>query len=116
MRLISVFYIVGLFLALPTRSVCASSPLGELGSSVVEQMNLQLTSNGKIAPAVLTGSVAFVKECPASVIPAFKRFATDEQKLHHSWIEALKSGSEMPADGKLRGFLAKAKESVERRS
>lgn len=112
-RLVSVFYMIGLLLALPSRS-WASSPLCELGTSIIDQMNLQVNANGKISPAVLTGSIAFVSECPASVMPAFKRFASDEQKLHESWIEALKSGTEMPAGSELRGFLAMAKESVER--
>jgi hypothetical protein len=104
---------IGLLLALPSRS-WASSPLCELGTSIIEQMNLQVNANGKISPAVLTGSIAFVNECPASVMPAFKRFANDEQQLHESWIEALKSGTERSTGSELRGFLAMARDSVER--
>ena len=76
-------------------------------------MNLQLTAGRNIDPNFLPGSIAFVKECPASVIPAFTRFATDEQKLHSSWIDALKSRPKT-ADSELHGFLAAAKESVKR--
>lgn len=112
-KLILVCYIVGLLLALPTRTLCAEPPLCGLGASIVEQMNLLVAAGDKLDPIVLTGSVAFVEECPASVIPAFRRFAINEKGLHHSWIEALRSAAEMPANGDLREFLAAAKESID---
>lgn len=113
-KAIAVFYTIGLLLALPSRSMCASSPLCELGASVIEQMSLQVNAQGKIDPVALTGSIAFIEECPASVVPAFKRFTSDEVKLRDSWLEALKPRPEALADGELRGFLERAKESVKR--
>ena len=106
-------YMIGLLLAFPTRSMCADPPLCDLGATVVEQMNLQFTAGGRIDPVVLAGSIAFVKECPASLIPAFRQFADNEQNLHRSWIEALKSGAKIPANTELREFLAVAKRSVD---
>lgn len=112
-KLISIFYIIGLLLASPMRSMCRNSPECELGASVVEQMNLQVAAGDKLDPVLLRGSIAFVQECPAAVLPAFTRFATDEPNLHDSWLKALKSGAETRADSELRAFLAAAKESVD---
>lgn len=113
-KLISLCYLVVLLLALPTRATSAEPQLCGLGASVVEQMNLEVAAGDKIDPVVLAGSAAFVHECPSSVIPAFRRFADNEQKLRHSWVEALQSASEVPANGDLRGFLMAAKMSADR--
>jgi hypothetical protein len=112
-KLILVCFVIGLLLASPPRAMCAGTPLCELGASVIEQMNLQLIAGGKIDPTALTGSIAFVEECPSTVIPAFRRFADNEQKLRHSWIDALKSGSQNPNNTELNEFLAAAKRNVD---
>lgn len=106
--------VAGLLLVLPTRATSAEPQLCGLAASIIEQMNLEVAAGGRIDPVVLTGSIAFLQECPSSVIPAFERFANNERDLRRSWVEALQSATKVPSNGDLRGFLVAAKRSVDR--
>lgn len=113
-KLILTACVIGFLMASPTESMCESSPLCELGRSVIAQMSLQVAAGGRIAPAVLTGSVAFVEECPSNVIQDFRRFTINGQDLRGAWIEALKSEIGRRPNSELGEFIAAAKESVSR--
>ena len=112
-KLISICSIVGLLLVLPTKAICADSPVCWLGQSIVEQLNSELAANSKVDPIILAGSMAFVQECPSSVVPAFRRFADNERQLRGAWIEAVDYSARVPANRVLRGFLIGAKTTVD---
>lgn len=96
---------MGLLLALPVRAWCARTLFCGLGSKSVDLMNGILFSPGKIPPVVLAETVAFAEECPGGLVPAFKEFADNEQELHRSWLNALKTGTGSPANNDLRELL-----------
>lgn len=77
-------------------------------------MSLQVAARERIAPVVLTGSVAFVEECPSDVISTFKRSAIDGQDLHRVWVGALKLELARRPDSELGEFIAAAKASADR--
>lgn len=62
-------------------------------------------SPGKIPPVVLTETIAFAEECPTSLLPAFRKNAIDEQKLHRAWLEGLKTEVAKPENADLRELL-----------
>lgn len=68
-------------------------------------MNGIFFSPGKIPPVVLAETIAFAEECPASVVPAFKEFADNEQALHRVWLNALKVETGKPENADLRELL-----------
>lgn len=113
-KLILAVCIIGFLLVSPTEAMCENSPLCELGGSIVEQMSLQVTTGGRIAPVILTGSMAFVEECPSDVISTFRRFEIGGKDLHGAWIEALRSEISRHPNSELSEFIAAAKVSVNR--
>ncbi len=104
--------LIAIVAALPTRSLCENPQLCYLGESVVEEMNLQVSANRKIDPAILMASLTFLERCPFAVVPSFKRYANDKDDLHRTWVTALKSSADVGTGSSLDTFLAAAHQSV----
>ncbi|MEJ2679809.1 MAG: hypothetical protein P8174_12175, partial [Gemmatimonadota bacterium] len=117
LRVTAVCLTAGLLAARPAATLSAEPPLCKVGSSVVELMHLQSTGGGAgIDPTVVGSSLNFLKECPASVIPAFRQAAKAgfDPELRRKWIEAVRSASRDSSDIVVRGLLAVTREDIAR--
>jgi len=116
-RVAAVCLTAGLLAAWPAAALSAEPPLCKVGGSVVELMHLQSTGGGPGIDSNLVGSsLVFLKECPASVIPAFRQAAKAgfDPELRHKWIEAVRSATRDSSNIVVRGLLAVAREKVVR--
>lgn len=113
-RLMCLGCIAGILLSRQSDRVRTAPSICEVGSSIVDEMNLQVTAGKHIEPVVLGGSLTFIEACPAALMPAFKRLSNDEQSVRHAWIVALQSAAGSQEGSDLRGLLSAAKKSVDR--
>lgn len=114
-KLLSVFCLLSCLLMSANHAWCAEGWRCWLGAAVVEDMSAQLNSTGRIDPVLLTESLGYVEECHGTVILAFKRFASNEQELHSSWLRELEGvASGNRADTDLCQFLLAARKTADR--
>jgi hypothetical protein len=107
LNLIRLGVLLAILLA-PLRSFSEEPQLCHLGESIVEEMSLQLSANGKIDPTALTNSTVFLERCPRSLVPSFHRSTGDQETLRKVWIASLKSARDAGTNSNLNAFLSAA--------
>ena len=114
-RIALAYLAAGLVAVWPANESRAEPPLCDVGASVVELAHLQSTGGGPgIDLTVVGASLIFLRECPASVIPAFSEAADAgfDPMLQRKWIKAVRSAVLDSSNAVVRSLLISAHERV----